>query len=295
MVIGVTGHRGFIGSHLVRFLRGKGHIVLTTDDDLRLQRRVNKFVKECDFVFHMAADMGGVGYFSQGAYAPIATNLQLDINVIRTCEKLKKGLFYPSSACIYPTTAMNSGLPLHEDLVKGPAEPDQLYGFEKLMITRLLLASPNTVRVGIFHTIYGEGQKYEGEKAKFPPQIAYKVAMAKAKGEKVHVWGSGNQERTFLYITDALEMMYEVAFSDVYDGPVNISHPDTITIKECVDLLCAQAGIPGQYEFTGEKEGVTKRTADLTKYNALYQYRPKVSPLSGFTRIYRDVCKSLDS
>lgn len=293
MVIGVTGHNGFIGSHLVKFLQEKGHVVLVTSDDLRLQKRANRFVKQCQYIFHMAADMGGVGYFSQNKYNPIANNLQLDINVLRACEKYHVPLFYPSSACIYPTSAMNKGVPLSENLIEQPAEPDQLYGFEKLMMTKLAMASPHRVRVGIFHTIYGEGQAYKGEKAKFPPQIAYKVAMAKATNEDVRVWGSGKQERTFLYITDALEMIYEVAFSEHYEGPVNISYPDSVTIKECVDLLCSQADIPGKYLFTGENEGVTKRSVDMTKYFALYNYRPKVMPVAGFTRIYRYVCKDL--
>src|SRR5690606_5903257 len=88
------------------------------------------------------------------------------------------------------------------------------------------------LRIGVLHTIYGEDQEYEGKRAKFIPQICYKFATQ----NEIEVWGDGKQTRTFLHISDAVEMILDVFFNDYY-GAVNISSRKEVPISEVVDIL----------------------------------------------------------
>jgi len=195
----VLGHKGFLGSHLVNYLREKGYKVKTfpVNKTLTNYDNVIEATRNVDWVFSMAASMGGVGFFSQQNYYPTISNFLIDLNVLLACEHNKvKRLFYPASACAYSTHLMNDGYKLAEHMLDYPAEPDQMYGWEKLTMIKLMKYSPIDCRIGILHTIYGKKQAYEGKKAKFPPQIAYKAIRAVKSGE-IEVWGDGTQTRTF--------------------------------------------------------------------------------------------------
>ncbi|MBI4226311.1 NAD-dependent epimerase/dehydratase family protein [Candidatus Roizmanbacteria bacterium] len=279
----VLGTKGFLGSHMSRFLKKRGHKVRSISDvDLRDYKNVLNSIEKDSLVFHFAADMGGVGYFSSENYYPFITNILIDINVLRACEaKNVKRLFYPASACIYPP----SNQPLSEDMVNLPAKPDQMYGWEKLTLTKLLRNAPFDVRVGILHTIFGEGQTWEGKKAKFPPAIVYKSLKARKTGF-IEIWGNGKQRRTFLYIEDALEKIYEVALSNHYHGEVNISSDEVVTIRQCVDWICEYLKIKPKYIYDENRpSGFLYRGVDNSKYNTHYTYRCKYSTKQGFQRL----------
>ena len=281
----VTGASGFLGSHMMHFLGEKGYSVFTSMGDLRSYNTALQETKGMDWVFHFAADMGGIGYFSKENYRPPINNLTIDLNVLRACEQNGiKRLFYPSSACAYPLGKMNQGVPLFEEMLDLPAVPDQMYGWEKLTMTKLLRGS-KIARVGILHTIYGEGQEYEGRKAKFPPQMAYKVLRAKKTG-KLEVWGDGRQTRTFLYVSDAIEKIYEV-MSRPYHGEVNIGSDLECSIMDVVGICSKILNINKiDIEFNSNKPtGPTRRRCDNTKFNTHYKYRDKVSLEQGFERL----------
>lgn len=258
----VLGAGGFIGSRMVAFLKNKGHWVRAVyrsypadksqwlkkadesiSADLFSLSDTMRAIAGTDCVFHFAADMGGVGYFSEAQYAPTLNNVLMDVNVVKACEDLKiPRLFYPSSACIFPTDRQSStGLRENEVL---PANADQMYGWEKLFMTLLLDYAPFGVRVGILHTIFGEGQQYTGKRAKFPDSAVYKTIMAKKKKTSIEIWGDGKQERTFLYIQDALEKIYEITMAKKYWGPVNIASDEVVTIQQCVEWCCEFARVP---------------------------------------------------
>jgi len=160
-----------------------------------------------------------------------------------------------------------------------------MYGWEKLTITKLMRNSPIDCRVGILHTIYGEGQEYEGEKAKFPPQIAYK-AIESIKTGVISVWGDGMQTRTFLYIDDAIEKIYEVMMSEKYHGEVNIGSDIEVSINEVVKLCCEILNIkPKKRHELDKPVGPKKRRCSNNKFNRYYTYRDKVSLKEGFTKL----------
>lgn len=278
----VTGHRGFLGFHMVEFLKKKGHHVRVVSHP--------SDIGNTDGVFHFAANMGGVGYFNKHNYQPFVDNMRLDLDVFQACEKAGARLFYPASACAYPVDiqAREGETPkLREDMLV-PANADQMYGWEKLMMILLAREASFDVRVGILNTVFGEGQAWEGEKAKFPPSITAKVLESKRTGKPIKIWGNGKQTRTFLYIQDALEKMYEVMVSDKYYGEVNIASDEVVTVQQCADWLCEIAGIVPEYHYDLTKpSGVLARGIDNTKFNWLYRYRDKFTAKQGFERLYK--------
>lgn len=307
--IAITGASGFLGSHMVQFLKQKKLYVRAilrsanadtkklyslADEvkscDLSDAKKCDLMFKDIDHVYHFAADMGGVGYFSKEQYIPFVSNMQMDLNVMESCRKngvLR--LFYPSSACAYPidaVTRFKKREKLSETMFV-PANPDQMYGWEKLVMLIASEYTPFETRVGVLHTIFGPGQQWEGKRAKFPPAIVYKVIQSKINNTPIHIWGNGKQVRTFLYITDALEKIYRVMNKKGYWGPVNISSDEQVTIKQCVDWLCQYAGIKPKYIYETDKPtGVLLRGVDNKKFNSHYSYRNKTTTKKGFALLY---------
>lgn len=293
MKIIVTGEHGFIGSHMATFLKEKGHdvrFIAPQGRDLRNYDGLADQFRGVDMVYHFAANMGGVGFFSEHNYQPFVDNILIDTNVFKACHEAGVGrVFYASSACIYPINILKeefSTIRLSEQMIL-PANSDQMYGWEKLMMTLLAKHAPVDIRVGILNTVFGEGQAWIGDRVKFPPAITYKVLRAKKAGTPITIWGNGNQTRTFLYIEDAVEKIYEIMTSPDYFGEVNIASDEVVTIKECADWLCEIAGITPNYEFdTTKPSGVLSRGIDNRKFEKHYSYRSKTTTRKGFEKLY---------
>lgn len=291
--IAVTGANGFLGRHLVPFLQGLKHDVYPiTRDKYDLLERDDTFkaVKTMDWVIHLAADMGGVGYFTYHDYYPFLQNMQMDLNVLTMCESAGvKRLLYASSACVYPTFLQKDATQvsiLREELLEGPQMADQMYGWEKLMGLKLCERAPFDARVAILNTVYGPDCDTEGERVKAPAAIALKCLTAKKTGEKINIWGDGRQIRQFLYITDAIEMLYRVLQSDKYDGPVNITADDPKRLIEYYDLCTNILKFDTEFELQPEKPtGVVSRVVSGEKFRKLYNYSPKVNYQEGFTSL----------
>ncbi len=284
----VLGDRGFIGEKLVKFLVHKGEYVLPHLGlyDLREYQNASLLISRADYVWHMAADMGGIGYFSKEQYYPTINNLEIDINVLQACKDNKvKRLFYPASACAYPKYRMEKGFKLSEYELDMPADPDQMYGWEKLFMLKLMQHSPVDVRIGVLHTIYGEGQAYDGEKAKFPPQMAWKAIQALQTNE-IEVWGDGNQTRTFLHVDDAVEKIYKVMMADKNHTPVNIGSEREVSVNDVVTICMHILGISPQITHNlGKPTGVKRRLCSNDKFNKWYGEAPERDLEDGFKSI----------
>lgn len=302
----ITGGGGFIGSHLAAFLKSKGHFVRVVDIefpelrkkwwgqadevlemDLRDFDNSLRAVSSMDWVFHLAADMGGVGYFTSHDYYPYINNQTMNLNILKACEQsFIAKLFFSSSACIYPIHLqkdVSNPLKCSEDAIF-PANSDQMYGWDKLMMTMLCQRSPLDTRVGIFHTIYGEGQEWEGERAKFPPTIVKKVLEAR-KTNQVEIWGDGSQLRTFLYIDDAVEKIYEIMTKE-YRSPVNVAGDELVSVIDTAKMVSQIVGIKPFYVCKDDKpSGVLARDVDQTRWNSTYTYRNKYSVKDGFAKL----------
>lgn len=305
----VTGADGFIGCNMVAFLKDKGHevkaVIFKENDLTRAQYEKADDVVEADLldlsqtfealdhgdVFHFAANMGGVGFFSENDYRPFIENMTMDLNVFRVCEANGHKLFYPSSACAYPVgkQQVEGRAPLLTEGMLIPANADQMYGWEKLMMILLAEKAPFDCRVGILNTVFGEYQTWEGERAKFPPSIVAKVIQSKRSvAEPITIWGNGRQIRTFLYIQDALEKIYEVMTATNYWGAVNIASDRMVTVQQCADWCLEIAGIKRKFNYDSSRpSGVLARGVDNTKFNLCYSYREKYTVKEGFERLYK--------
>jgi nucleoside-diphosphate-sugar epimerase len=308
MDIVVTGASGFIGSHLITFLKHHTpHRVVAVDNnwtdiradlysmadevfnaDIRDYNQTQEAIWGADVVIHLAANMGGVGFFTKNDYYPYLDNQQMNINILRATEAIGVSrVFFASSACIYPTHLQQQNSPtlLTEDILF-PAQADQMYGWDKLMMTMLSERSPLDVRVGIFGTIYGPYQEFEGERVKFPPAIVKKVLDAKQDGDRVKIWGDGTQQRQYLYIDDAVEKIWQVINKDYY-GPVNIAGDTLVSCTDVAKTVCAIAGIEPDFEYQpAEPSGVHTRLISSGKFNSHYDYRSKTDITDGFTKLY---------
>jgi len=298
----VCGAGGFIGGHLVNYLKAKGYWVRGVDikynewqpvhefadefiqGDLRDPNVVKQVVsKDIDEIYQLAADMGGAGFVFTGENdADIMHNSALvNLNVVH--ESVAKGvkrIFYSSSACMYPEH--NQLDPDNPNCVEDsayPADPDSEYGWEKLFSERLFLSFARNkgleVRIARFHNIFGEYGSWTGGREKAPAAFCRKVAET-PEGGSVEVWGPGSQTRSFLHVSECCEAVYRFMQSD-FTGPVNIGSEEMISInnfaKMAIDISeknLSIHNIDGQ-EFV-EKYGhqcpigVNGRNSDNTLY-----------------------------
>ena len=290
----VLGGGGFIGSNLCRRLTADGFTVRAVDTtfypwrdpgcgtrrlDLRSYEAAVHAVRGADWVFHLAADMGGVGYFHSDAdWGAAVTNGLITNNVLRAVDPGQR-VFYSSSACCYPVEhQMDVGfVPALGEGMIGYGTPDALYGAEKLHGLRLCSKMPNA-RVGVLHTVYGPLQEHEGRRMKFPAAVTTKAIAARQSG-RLELWGDGSQRRSYLYIDDAVEKIMRIMQADDYAGPVNVGAAGAVTCRQVAEVALRLAGAEGAEIVTNpaEPSGVMARDCDNTKFDATYGPVPQTS------------------
>ena len=298
----VCGAGGFIGGHLVKFLKERGYWVRGVDlkynewqpvheyadhfvqGDLRDPDVVRQVVsKDIDEIYQLAADMGGAGFVFTGENdADIMHNsVLINLNIVHEAViKGVKRIFYSSSACMYPEhNQLDPDNPNCVEESAYPANPDSEYGWEKLFSERLFLSFARNkgleVRIARFHNIFGECGSWTGGREKAPAAFCRKVAET-PEGGSVEVWGPGSQTRSFLHVSECCEAVYRLMQSD-FEGPVNIGSEEMISINNFAKMAIEISGknlsihnIDGQ-EFIdkyGHKcpVGVNGRNSDNTLY-----------------------------
>jgi len=254
--------------------------------DLRNLDAVHKAFRGADRVFHLAADMGGVGYFHSDAdlLASLDNGL-ITANVMRVAADTGTPTFYASSACAYPTELMmTEGAPplFTEDMV-GHGTPDALYGAEKLHGLRIAAKIPN-VRVGILDTVYGPLQEHEGRRMKFPAAVTTKALAARQTG-RLELWGDGSQMRCYLYVDDAIDRIMRIMDADHYAGPVNVAGSGAVTCRDVAEMVLDIVGADADIVTNpAEPSGALARECDSTKFRRLYGPTTETSLRDGFTK-----------
>ncbi len=322
----VLGAGGFIGNHLCNYLINKEYEVVGADlkypefdksncikfykGDLRDKQFTEEVILDSDFkfeyIFQLAADMGGAGFIFTGENdADIMTNsLLINLNVLNSVVKLKKEnqeptVFYSSSACIYPEELQldSTDVSLKENFAY-PANPDSEYGWEKLMSERLYLAYQKDygvdVRIARFHNIYGPNGTWQGGREKAPAAICRKVSEVK-NGGTIEIWGDGNQTRSFLFIEDCLEAVYRLMKS-TYKQPINIGSEEMVSINKLVEIVSEIAQKEININHIDGPLGVRGRNSnnDLVrkKLNWDYQYSLKKGIEATYEWINKQVLSS---
>jgi len=311
----VTGAGGFIGHHLVNYLKNKGYWVRGVDIkkpefdksradefnllDLRIWENCCKAVKGAEQVYNLAANMGGIGFIETHKAEIVHDNILINIHMLEAARlnNIEK-FFYTSSACVYPGYKQNSPdiAPLKEEDAY-PADAEDGYGWEKLYTERACrhyLEDYGLMTYCVrFHNIYGPLGTYDGGREKSPAAICRKVALAK-KNDEIEVWGDGNQTRSYCYIDDCVEGIYRLMQSE-YHGPLNLGTDRMLTINQLVDIVAAIAGkkISKRYDLT-KPQGVRGRNSDNTKLRQVLKWEPQVSLEDGLKKTYLWIIAQLE-
>lgn len=304
----VTGAGGFIGSHLVTYLKGRGYWVRGVDLkypefaetdadefeilDLRRWDSCLQATRNVDEVYALAADMGGMGFISAHHAQILYNNSLINLHTLEASRVNGVGRYlYTSSACIYPEYLQENEnvTPLKEEDAY-PAMPQDAYGWEKLVSERLCMhylhdygVETRTVR---FHNIFGEKGTWEGGREKAPAALCRKIAMAKLTGEHViEIWGDGEQTRSFCHVDDCVEGIYRLMRSD-FNEPLNLGQDRMISINELADIIAKVAGISIEKRHVDGPQGVRGRNSDNTKLREVLGWEPSISLEDGLARTY---------
>ncbi len=309
----VTGAGGFIGHHLVRYLKQKGYWVRGADIkypefsprdeadeflllDLRDFRNSLEAVKGIDKVYYLAADMGGIGFITSVKADVVRNNILINTNMAEVARLAGvKRLFFSSSACIYPKYKQQDPnvKPLKESDAY-PADCEDGYGWEKLISERMYTNFHEDhgldVRIARYHNVFGPETAYQGGREKAPAALSRKVAQASNPGE-IEIWGDGKQTRSFLYIDDCLEGSWRLMESD-FRAPLNIGSDRLVTVDDVADMLIKISGkkIVKKYDVSAP-QGVRGRNSDNTLCKKVLGWEPKIPLEEGLEKIYRWVSK----
>jgi GDP-D-mannose 3',5'-epimerase len=304
----VTGAGGFIGHHLVSYLKRQGYWVRGVDIkrpeysptdadeflllDLSLRENCFEATNNVDQVFALAADMGGMGYISAHHAHILYTNAMINFHTIEAARQQGvKRYLYTSSACIYPEyRQMEADIaPLKEEDAF-PAYPQDAYGWEKLIAEQLCQYYSHDygieTRIVRFHNIFGPLGTWDGGREKAPAAMCRKVAMAKLTGDPViEIWGDGEQTRSFCYIDDCIDGLTRLMRSE-YSEPLNLGQDRMVTINQLADIVADIAETKIQKKHIPGPQGVRGRNSDNTRLRSVLGWEPEITLEDGLARTY---------
>ena len=293
----VTGHRGMVGSALVRRLHAGGYTNLLTrthaELDLTEQRAVHAFLAEQrpDHLFIAAAKVGGIQANHQYRAEFLYQNLMIEANLIHGAHLAGvQRLTFLASSCIYPRDAAQ---PITEDaLLTGPLEQtNEPYAIAK--IAGVKLAESYSRQYGRQYTsvmptnLYGPNDNYDLATSHVLPALIRKAHEAKQRGDaELVVWGSGTPRREFLYVDDLADACVHL-MERGYDGPlVNIGCGTDVTIRELAETVMEVVGCKAKIRFdTSKPDGTPRKLLDVSRLASL-GWRASTPLREGIARAY---------
>jgi GDP-D-mannose 3',5'-epimerase len=315
----VTGAGGFIGGHLVGELLAEGLSVRAVDQkppgewfqrfrEAENVRANTQSAEVCQnvtrgarVVYHLAADMGGMGFIDSNKAMCMLSVLSSTNMLIAARDAAVERFFYSSSACVYAAGKQESSFaaPLREEDAY-PSMPEDGYGWEKLFSERMcrhfLEDFGLQTRVARFHNVYGPNGSYRGGREKAPAAICRKVAEAVLSGDhSIEIWGDGDQSRSFMFIDDCVAGSRMICAGD-HSTPVNLGSNELVTVNELVSIVEDIAGVRLERRYNlAAPQGVRGRNSDNTLIRARYGWEPSIPLRRGMDATYRWVFDQLSA
>ncbi len=308
----VTGAGGFIGGHLVQYLKDKGVSEIVAVDkkpfsewyqvhnysenkvlDLQYLDACEESVKDgVEVVYNLAADMGGMGFIENNK-ALCMLSVLINTHMLEAARHAGiSKFFYASSACVYngekQQDVNNPGLK-EEDAY--PALAEDGYGWEKLFSERMCRHFMEdfgiTCRVARFHNVYGPFGTYDGGREKAPAAMCRKVINSKMTGDmNIEIWGDGEQTRSFMYVDDCTSGIDKIMESHI-EYPINLGSAEMVSINQLVDIVEDIAGIKLNRSYNlGAPKGVRGRSSDNTLIKKELGWEPSISLREGMEKTY---------
>jgi nucleoside-diphosphate-sugar epimerase len=311
-LIAVGGAGGFIGGALIADLRRQGFTKLRAVDQKPFDQWYQKFddvenlildlqekeacrvaCKDAAVVYNLAADMGGMGFIENNK-ALCMLSVLINTHMLMAAKEFGvQRFFYASSACVYNGDKQKQfDVPALKEADAYPALPEDGYGWEKLFSERMCRHYREdfgiTTRVARYHNVYGPWGTFDGGREKAPAAICRKVIQAKLSGKHdIEIWGTGEQTRSFMYITDCVFGTQMLTNSDFIE-PINIGSAEMVSINQLVDMAEDIAGIKLQrnYKLDAPK-GVNGRSSDNTLIKQVFNWEPATRLRDGLETTYR--------
>ena len=293
----VAGHRGMVGSAIVRRLKAEGFSNLITRDrselDLTDESAVRKFFakEKPAIVIDAAAKVGGIKANNDFPVEFLLGNLRIQNNVIHSAyESGVRKLVFLGSSCIYPKFAPQ---PIPETaLLSGPLEPtNEAYAIAKIAGVKLCQAFSREYGAKFVSAmptnVYGPNDNFDLETSHVLPALIRKAHEAKMrKDQKLTVWGTGKPRREFLHVDDLASAC--VLILEKYHSPeiINVGCGEDISIRELAELICDVVGFDGELAWdTTKPDGTPRKLLDVTKLRAL-GWKPAIPLRDGIARTY---------
>jgi GDP-L-fucose synthase len=293
----VAGHRGLVGSAVVRELerRGFSNLVLRSREQLDLcdQAAVDSFFREArpQYVVLAAARVGGIAANDSSPADFIRDNLQIQTNVIDAAWRNgSRKLCFLGSSCVYPRLAPQ---PIREDaLLGGVLEPtNESYAVAKIAGIAMCRAYRrqygfNSITL-MPSNLYGPGDTFDDRQSHVIPALMRRCHEAKVRGDAaLTVWGSGKPRREFLHVDDLARAVVHLMRRYDAENLINVGAGTDITIRELAELICEVVGFTGQLEFDASKpDGTPRKLLDVARVGAL-GWRPRIALRDGLRTTY---------
>ena len=304
----VTGAGGFIGHHLVSFLRAQGCWVRGVDLkrpefcasdanefellDLRRWEDCVRATAEIDEVYALAADMGGMVCSSPDHAQILHNNCLLNLHCIEAARQNRVTRYlYTSSTCVYPEHSQSETncVPLKEEDAY-PAAPQDAYGWANLIAERLCIHYRQDygleTRIVRLPDVFGPVGPWHGGREQAPAALCRKIAAAQLEGlNEIEICGDGEQTVSFCYIDDCITGLHKLMRSD-YSKPLNLGQDQMVSVNELADIIAKIAGVQVSKTHVPGSQGVRGRNTDNTRVKEALRWEPQISLEEGLRRTY---------
>ena len=301
----VAGHRGMVGSAIVRNLNGRGYGNLVTRTRLELdlldQAAVRAFMQaeRPDYLFMAAALVGGIHANNTRRADFIYENMQIEANLVQAAHMAGvERLLFLGSSCIYPRDCPQ---PMKEEyLLTGPLEAtNEPYAIAKIAGIKLVESFNRQYGrryVSVMPTnLYGPNDNYDLVGSHVLPALIRKVHEATLRGDaQLVVWGSGQPMREFLHVDDMAEAcVFLMEHEEIVDGMFNVGTGTDVTIRELAETVMQVGGFPGRIVFdAGKPDGTPRKLLDVSRLKAL-GWSARIGLRDGIASTFEDYRASL--